>query len=142
MGPATGNEDWRQQRRCWAEEVLNDELHIESMRAIVRAHLATNEEASRDGLAREIGISPKRLRLFLAGSDIGERAFSPLNEWTRGRPTPPVAPETVALNVLARFAPATKANRARAMLARSVREVYRTLEVKPPPRVLEALDVL
>jgi hypothetical protein len=128
-------------RGSWAGETLLDHLVLAEMRAITRAHLAT-DEVTRTALAREIGISRHHLDSFLSGNDLSEPTWAKMAAWVKGRPTPSVAPETVALDVLSRWAQTTHAHTARAQIARCVRELYAVgLEKSLPSAVLQALDV-
>jgi hypothetical protein len=128
-------------RERWAGHVLLDELHLAEMRAIIRAHSVLTG-TPRSKIASELEMSPLRLRGFLAGADLTDEDWEAVSRWCEGKPTPLVAPEMVALGVLARWAHRRHVREVRAAIARATRTAYARTGRRLPSRTAEALDVL
>jgi hypothetical protein len=128
-------------RERWAGHILLDELHLAEMRQIIRAHSVLTG-APRSDIAMELEMSPLRLRGFLAGADLTDADWESVSRWCEGKPTPLVAPETVALGVLARWAHRKHVRDVRAAIARATRTAYVRTGRRLPAWTAEALDVL
>lgn len=128
-------------RERWAGHILLDELHLAEMRAIIRAH-AVLTGTPRADIAAELQMSPLRLRGFLSGTDLGNEEWEAVSRWCDRKPTPLVAPETVALGVLARWAHRKHVSEVRAAIARATRTAYARAGRRLPSWTAEALDVL
>lgn len=128
-------------RERWAGHILLDELHLAEMRAIIRAHSVLTG-TPRSEIATELEMSTRRLRGFLAGADLTDADWETISRWCEGKPTPLVAPETVAVGVLARWAHRRHVREVRAAIARATRPAYVRTGRRLPSWAAEALDVL
>ncbi len=128
-------------RERWAGHILLDELHLAEMREIIRAHSVLTG-TPRSDIATQLEMSPLRLRGFLAGGDLSDEDWEAVSRWCEGKPTPLVAPETVALGVLARWAHRKHVREVRVAISRAARTAYVRTGRRLPSWTAEALDVL
>ena len=108
-------------------------------RACVQHYIAV-EEASLSQVAREIGISVYRLRIFLDGVEIVDAdEVEKLDSWCEGRPLPFVPPEEIAMQILVRWGAVTRRRFDRVSLANAVLGEYARLKFRVPPFVEDAI---
>lgn len=122
-----------------AGRIIAEYLYEEEARAIIRAHLAT-EQTTRTALAREIGITINDFRAFMNGAALFEPAYTKVNRWCVRRPTPFVQAETVGLAILSRWAGRSKIRSLRQAIAGAVLRVYDDHRVRLPTYVVNALE--
>lgn len=127
-------------RERWAGQILLEELHLAEMREIIRAHTVLTA-TPRIQIAGEVKMSPRRLRGFLDGVELTDTDWETVSRWCEGKPTPLVAPETVGVGVLARWAPRGQMREVRAEIARATRMAYERTGRQLPSWTAEALDV-
>ena len=142
----TGGAEERQRasaelRESWAGHTLLDELHQEEWREIMWATLLSGALTQED-LAEDAGVTIARLRPFLHGASAGANDFEKYECWCAGKPCLEVAPETVAVRLLARHAPRRLAHEAQARFASCVRDFYREKRTRVTVRVMDELEML
>jgi lambda repressor-like predicted transcriptional regulator len=131
----------RELRKSWAGHCLLDEVHLAELRAIVLAHLG-EEGSSLTSLAKQLHMSPGRLRSFLSGSPLRERTWEKIAEWCAAKPSPDVEPETVAVGLLARWSTVRTAQAIRQQIAHAVLVAYAGHGISIPARERAALEML
>ncbi|HEX9938132.1 MAG TPA: hypothetical protein VGB15_13450 [Longimicrobium sp.] len=128
-------------RERWAGQILLEELHLAEMREIIRAHTVLTGTPQLQ-IAREVKMSPRRLRGFLGGVELRDDDWETVSRWCEGKPTPLIVPETVAVGVLARWALRGQMRNVRAEIARATRMTYERTGHQLPPWAAQALDIL
>lgn len=118
--------------RTWAGQELLEEIRQAEMRAIIQQHIAEGRAPHRSRLAREIGLSIHRLRLFLNGSSLNPHEWDAVATWCGDKPIPRVSPYEIAVGVLCEWFPPRLAYEARRELAIYVRRVYESKKIKIP----------
>jgi lambda repressor-like predicted transcriptional regulator len=131
----------RELRKSWAGHCLLDEVHLAELRAIVSAHLG-EDGSSLTSLAKQLHMSPGRLRSFLSGSHLRERAWEKIAEWCAAKPSPDVEPETVAVGLLARWSTVRTAQTIRQQIAHAVLAAHAGHGISIPARERAALEAL
>ena len=112
----------------------------EEHRAIIRAHMAETR-ISRVALAGQIGITDRQLKNFLDGCELFDLPGMRVRKWCEGKAVPDfIAPETIALAILGRWAHKSKVRRMRRDIAAAVRAVYAQHGVKVSRYAEGALD--
>ncbi|HET7460881.1 MAG TPA: hypothetical protein VFJ82_06525 [Longimicrobium sp.] len=125
-------------RETWAGDILLEQLHLAEMREAIRAH-AAQTGTPYSAIASELKMSPRRLRDFLAGTELTNDDWAPVALWCEDKPTPQIVPETVALGVLARWAPRKHVRDVRAAIANVTRAEYARIGRQLPSWTAEAL---
>lgn len=125
----------------WAGHILLEQLRLAEMRQIIRDYSAM-ADTPRSTVAAELKMSPRRLRSFLAGADLTNDEWDRVSLWCEGKPIPQIVPETVALGVLARWAPGKHVRDVRAAVANVTRAEYARIGRQLPSWTAEALEVL
>ena len=86
----------------WTGQEFLEEIRQEEMRAIIRQHMAVENVPHRQRMAREIGLSVHRLRLFLDGAPLHPHEWDQVAPWCADKPepNPRVSPYAVEVGVL------------------------------------------
>lgn len=125
----------------WAGHILLEQLRLAEMRQIIRDYSAMTD-TPRFTIAAELKMSPRRLRSFLAGTDLTNDDWDRVAAWCEGKPIPEIVPATVALDVLARWAPRRHVRDVRAAIANVTRAEYARIGRQLPSWTAEAVDVI
>jgi|GEM_PF-3319257 len=128
----------------WTGQDFLEEIRQEEMRAIIRQHMAAENVPHRQRMAREIGLSVHRLRLFLDGAPLHPHEWDRVALWCADKPepNPRVSPYAVAVGVLCEWFPARLAHEARRELALYVRRIYESKKIEMPDRARMELESL
>ena len=86
--------------RTWAGQEFLEEIRQAEMRAVIQQHIAEGKAPHRQRLAREIGLSVHRLRLFLEGTSLHPHEWDRVAKWCEDKPIPRVSSYAVAIGVL------------------------------------------
>jgi hypothetical protein len=130
--------------QSWTGQEFLWEIRQEEMREIIREHIAAEKVPHRQRLAREIGLSVHRLRLFLDGAPLHPHESDRVAPWfaDKAKPNPRVSPYAVCLGVLCEWFPARLAYEARRNLAIYVRRIYESRRIEMPERARRELESL
>lgn len=128
-------------RETWAGDILLEQLHLAEMREAIRTH-ATQTGTPYSAIAMELKMSPRRLRDFLASAELTNDDWDGVALWCEDKPIPQIVPETVALGVLARWAPRKHVRDVRAAIANVTRAEYKRIGRQLPSWTAEALQPL
>ena len=125
-------------RETWAGHILLEQLRLAEMRQIIRDYSAMTD-TPHSAIAAELKMSPRRLRSFLAGADLTDDDWDRVALWCEGKPIPQIVPETVALGVLARWAPGKHVHEVRSAIANVTRAEHARIGRQLPSWTAEAL---
>jgi hypothetical protein len=111
------------------------QLHAVLFDAEQRARVVDHMCATRAPLAamaREIGLTTHRMRLFLAGVEVFDRDAERVDAWCEGRPLIYVPPAEVAILVLSNHGPACRRAADRRAIVDALLAVYGARGIRVP----------
>jgi len=128
--------------RTWAGQQFLEEIRQAEMRAIVQQYIDEGKAPHRNRVAREVGLSVHRLRLFLEGAALHPHEWDRVARWCADKPIPPVSSYSVAVGLLCEWMPPRLVAEARREMALHLRRIYESSKIKIPRYARMQIDNL